>query len=94
MSKKSDNEKIHLQKIWVECYYQYQYKTAIIGRELPHTYVIVTRQNYVTAQLWLNWRNDKVKGRKDFITLPDKPNWLVMNKNFRRQQEIEIRNLN
>lgn len=76
---------------WVKVYYYPNYKTAIL--EEPPLYKIVTRVNYLTACLWMKWRNDQVNdGRKGFVQLPtDKPNWLVMTRNFRRRQEKLIK---
>lgn len=52
----------------------------------------VTKVNYITSCLWLQWRNLKVNdGRKGFVKLPDKPNWLVLVRNFKRQQERRIK---
>jgi hypothetical protein len=56
------------------------YKTVISGSE-KHLYLVVTRVNYLTACLWLN----EVKKEKTKIELPAKPNWLVMNRSFRRE---------
>lgn len=92
MSKKEDDKKIKMAKDWVEVYHRDKFKTAIIGREIPHTYDVVTKVNYLTASLWLKVRNEKVNdGRKGFVQLPDKPNWLVMVRNFRRKQDRMIR---
>lgn len=59
-----------------------EYKTAIQGSE-PHLHLVATRVNYLTASLWLN----EVKKLKTNKTeqLPQKPNWLVMVKSFRRE---------
>lgn len=90
---KKDREK-HIQHIkdWAAIYHYGHYKTAIIG-DIPHTFQIVTRVNYLTASLWLKWRNAQVNdGRKGFVLLPtDKPNWLVMVRTFRRMQEKKIK---
>jgi hypothetical protein len=71
----------------------YEYKTAIKGSK-PHLYLVVTRVNYITAQLWLNNRHKVVKmPQKGFIELPTKPNWLVMAKSFRRDEDQRIKEL-
>lgn len=78
-------------KAWAEVYYRPLYKTAIIGREMPSSYCIVTRVNHHTATLWLKYRNERVNRTKGFVDLPDKPNWLVMIRNFRRGQDKKMR---
>lgn len=90
---KRDREKhIEINKQWAAVYYYPLYKTAIVG-DIPHTYQVVTRVNYLTAQLWLVYRNSKVvNGSKGFVKLPDaKPNWLVMVGGFRRMQDRKIK---
>lgn len=55
-------------------------------------YKVVTKQTYITSRLWLEWRNKQVNdGRKGFVKLPDKVNWLVMVRSFRRKQERQIK---
>lgn len=77
-------------KDWASVYYYGQYKTAILW-EKP-LYSVVTRVNYLTALLWLEWRNKQVNdGRKGFVVLPNKPNWLVMVRTFRRMQDKKMR---
>lgn len=78
-------------KDWVEVYHRDKYKTAIPD-ENPIFYHVVTKVNYLTACLWLQYRNAKVNdGRKGFVQLPDKPNWLVMVRNFRRMQDKKMK---
>lgn len=94
MSKKENDKKIWMAKAWVEVYHRNNFRTAIIGHELYPSYYIVTRVNYLTAGLWLEWRNKKVNdGRKHFIVLPNKANlhWLIMVGNFRRKQDRMIK---
>jgi len=79
-------------KAWVDIYHRDKYKTAIQGSE-HNLYMIVTRVNHLTASLWLDYRNKLVNKNKDFMTLKDKPNWLVMCRNFRRRQDEEINKL-
>lgn len=79
-------------RAFVEVYYRDKYKTAVDIPEEPHLFRIITRVNYLTSCLWLEWRNKQVNdGRKYFVHLPDKPNWLVMNRNFKRRQEKLMR---
>lgn len=82
---------IQLVKDWARAYHYPMYKTAI-AHERP-LFSIVTRVNYHTAFLWMKYRNAKVNdNRKGFVELPDdKPNWLVMIRNFRRMQDRKIR---
>lgn len=88
MRKKERDKIIANPKAFVEVWYRDKYKTAVYLPETPHLFRIITRVNYLTAQLWLEWRNKQVNdGRKGFVILPDKPNWLVMNRYFRRRQE-------
>lgn len=88
--KKEREKRIQHIKDWAEVYYYPMYKTAIL--EEPPLYSIVTRVNYLTASLWLKYRNDKVNDkRKGFVYLPDKPNWLVMVGNFRRMQDKKMK---
>ena len=77
-------------KDWATVYYYGLYKTVILW-EKP-LYSVVTRVNYSTACLWLEWRNKQVNdGRKGFVQLPNKPNWLVMVRSFRRMQEKKMK---
>lgn len=77
---------IHIRK-WAAIYHRPQFKTAILA-ENKRDYYIVTRVNYLTAQLWLNNVYSKVNGKDGFIELPkDKPNWLCMIRKFRREKE-------
>lgn len=89
---KSEREKnIQNIKDWARVYYYPLYRTAILG-EKPYLYIIVTRVNYLTACLWLEHRNKKVNdGQKSFVKLPNKPNWLVMVRNFRRMQDKKMK---
>lgn len=79
-------------KDWARVFHYPAYRTAILG-EMPHTFRVVTRVNYSTSCLWLQWRNQQVKnGSKGIVQLPtDKPNWLVMNRYFKRKQERRIK---
>lgn len=88
--KKEREKRIQHIKDWVAVYHYGQYKTAIL--EEPPLYSVVTRVNYLTACLWLQYRNAKVNdGRKGFVELPNKPNWLVMVRNFRRMQDKKMK---
>ena len=93
MKKKDRDKKIENSKAWVEVYHRDKYKTAAFHPdEEPYFYFIHTRVNYLTATLWLKVRNGKVNdGRKGFVQLPDKPNWLVMVRNFRRKQDRMVK---
>jgi hypothetical protein len=67
-----------------------EYKTAIRG-SADHFYLVVTRVNYLTAQLWLDRRHKIITGiTKGFTELPKKPHWLVMNRHFRREEDKRI----
>lgn len=87
--RKDSEKRIEHIKEWAKVFYanDKKYKTAICAEE-HNMYHIVTRVNYLTSCLWLQWRNEKVNDRrKGFVELPnDKPNWLVMNRGFRRKQ--------
>lgn len=72
-------------KLWAETYHRLTYKTAIPEGK---NYIIVTRVNYSTAKLWLLWRNQYYK--KGMAELP-KVDWLVMIRNFRRDEEQRIK---
>ena len=77
---------------WANVYHRPQYKTAIIG-EKPYLYHIVTRVNYLTSKLWLENVYNNVNGKKGFTDIPkEKPNWLCMIRQFRREQDIKISN--
>ena len=78
-------------KAWASVYHRPAYKTAIPEGDIY--FYIVTRVNYLTASLWMQYRNAKVNDRrKGFVELPvDKPNWLVMTRNFRRMQDKKMR---
>ena len=78
---------------WCDVYYRGEYKTAIHSELSPYYFKTVTRVNYLTATLWLQIRNAKTKGRKGFMELSNKPNWLVMAKMFRRQQDVKMKEL-
>lgn len=89
--KNAKHKHIQDQKNWVEIYHRDKYKTAIPDQN-PILYHVVTRVNYITSCLWLKWRNELVNdGRKGFVVLPDKPNWLVMTRNFKRRQDRMIK---
>ena len=75
-----------LTKKWAAAYHAPQYKTAIHG-EQDYLYHVVTRVNHHTAAIWLAYQKSATKGKKGFIELPDKPNWMVMTKSFRREQD-------
>lgn len=67
-----------------------QYKTILITS--PHLYLVVTRVNYLTAKLWIEWRNSVVKEDKQN---PESPlrrtiSWLTMNKHYRREETNRI----
>lgn len=92
---KAEREKhIKMAKDWVEIYHRDKFKTAITD-ENPIFYNVVTKVNYLTTCLWLKWRNEKVNdGRKGFVKLSDKPdraNFLIHIRNFKRRQERMIR---
>lgn len=70
-------------------YHGDKYKTAI-SSDKPYLYMVVTRVNRMTAQLWLEDRNRKVKGKSGWCELP-KVNWLVMIANFRRDEDERIK---
>lgn len=99
--KKEREKHIKMAKDWVEVYHREKYKTAIVYLDRNENgeiivdklfYQIVTKVNYLTACLWLEWRNKQVNdARKGFVQLPNKPNWLVMVRNFRRMQERKIK---
>ena len=78
---------------WAKINYYGNYKTAIIGSEL-YLHFVVTRVNYLTATLWLDWRASKIKGHDGFLALPSKPNWLVMLKKFREEETQRVLALN
>lgn len=93
LSKRERDKRIENPKAWVEVYHKDKYKTASFHQdEEPYFYFIHTRVNYLTASLWLHYRNSKVNdGRKGFVVLPDKPNWLVMVRGFRRMQDKKMK---
>ena len=75
----------------------FDYKTIIRGSS-DHLYLVVTRVNFMTASLWLERRNKIVDNglggnHKGFIELSKKPNWLVMTKSFRADENIRIKEL-
>lgn len=82
-------------KDWAKVYHYPQYKTAIKSINTSYNgYHIVTRVNCLTAKLWLENIYNKVNGQKDFVSIPkDKPNWLCMIRQFRREKEIQIKNI-
>jgi hypothetical protein len=92
--KKDREKRIKHIKEWARIFYanDKKYKTAICAEE-HNMYYVVTRVNYLTSCFWMKWRNEKVNDRrKGFVELPtDKPNWLIMNRNFKRKQERMIR---
>lgn len=72
----------------VEIWNRPNHKTAIDATGQPYNaYYVVTKQTYITACLWLDHRNKTVGGKKGFIELPAKPNWLVLTRSFRRDQD-------
>lgn len=84
-----DPESIEPIKQWARIYYGDLYKSAI-KHESGKGYRIVTRVNHLTALLWLRHRNDIVNKRAGWIELP-KCNWLVMIRNFRRQEDEKLK---
>ena len=81
----------HIKK-WAAVYYYPERKTAIVGNEILHTHHIVTRVNYITSCLWLQYRIELgLNGKKGFIELPNKPNWLVLNKQFKKEENNRIK---
>lgn len=92
MKKKDRDKQIENAKLFIETWYRDSYKTAVYLPETPHLFRVITRVNYITSCLWLEWRNKQVNdGRKGFVILPNKPNWLVMNRYFKRRQEKLMR---
>lgn len=92
MSIKNRDKNIVNQKAFIEVWWRDKYKTAVGLPEAPGYFLPITRVNYLTSCLWLDWRNKQVNdGRKHFVHLPDKPNWLVMTRNFKRRQEKLMR---
>ncbi len=85
---------LELVKNWAKVQYGTDYKTAILGSE-SHLHLIVTRVNRITAKLWLDNIYSKLMGSSGFPDVPkDKPNWLIMNRSFRREKDKEIKSLN
>lgn len=83
-------EKINIDHVkkWAAVYHRPQYKTAILA-ENNRDFYIVTRVNYMTSKLWLENIYNKVNGKEGFVEMPkDKPNWLCMIRNFRREKEL------
>lgn len=74
-------------------------KTAISG-SANNLYMVVTRVNRITAELWLNHRNKIIKEYCDQTGMQEshcgfcamnKVNWLTMVSNWRRDEDIRIK---
>jgi hypothetical protein len=100
--RKAEREKnIQMAKAFTEVYHRDKYKTCIVELDYdeagkivinPLFHRVVTKQTYITSCLWLEWRNKLVNdNRKGFVQLPNKPNWLVLVRNFKRMQERKIK---
>lgn len=65
------------------------YKTILVTA--PHLYIVVTRVNYSTAKLWIEWRNSIVKENAKYESpIKRKITWLTMNRQWRLEQSKEI----
>ncbi len=66
-----------------------QYKTILVIS--PTMYQVVTRVNHHTTKIWLELAKEKAKVRLD-IELPNKINWLIATKYYRRKIEDKLNN--
>ncbi len=64
-----------------------QYKTILVIS--PTLYQVVTRCNHHTTKIWFEIAKEKAKGRFD-IELPNKINWLIAMKHYRRKIETKL----
>lgn len=87
MSIKQRHKHIELAKGWVEVYHADKFKTAIPDPN-PIFYNIVTRVNYLTSCLWLEYMKQRWNTKQKGVALPDKPNWLVMTRKFKRAHDL------
>ena len=59
----------------------------------PHLYIVVTRVSYLATLAWLQWRNEQAKNKPELKLEQIKtPNWMVLTKSYRRDQEKLIKN--
>lgn len=65
------------------------HKTVLHSSDLM--YNVVTRVNYMTILLWIEYINTIIKSKPELKLEPfTKPNWLVMIKSYRRDFELRL----
>lgn len=68
-----------------------KYKTILYTSSV--TYIVVTRVNYLSAMLWIEYVNNIIKSNPKLqIDTFKKPNWLIMMKSYRRDFLNDILN--
>ena len=77
----------------IKCFYAYnkQRKTILINRETPHFYSVVTRVNYNTTMLWIDYVNEIIKNIGGNKFEKQRFGWLAEQRNYKKEFTHKIK---
>ncbi len=78
----------HEMRTHIEAVHKDQFKTILITA--PHLYLVVTKVNNLTAKLWIDFINAKIKEMPIKKEQFKRITWLVSQKKFRREFQVTL----